>query len=100
MQPRPATIVNTIAATVPFSNPGLHYAELKPEIDAAMQRVLASGWYILGAELEAFEAEYAAYCGAAHAVGVASGLDALQLSLMALGIVAGDEVIVPANTYI
>jgi dTDP-4-amino-4,6-dideoxygalactose transaminase len=85
---------------VPFSNPGLQYVELKAEIDAAMQRVLASGWYILGQELEAFEAEYAAYCGARHAVGVASGLDALQLALRALDIGAGDEVIVPANTYI
>ncbi|MDB5797083.1 MAG: aminotransferase [Paucimonas sp.] len=89
-----------LAAAVPFSDPGLQYIELRQEIDQAMHRVLASGWYILGEELEAFESEYAAWCGARHAVGVASGLDALQLSLLALGVVAGDEVIVPANTYI
>lgn len=76
------------------------YAELKPEIDAAVQRVLDSGWYILGAEVEAFEAEWAAYCGAKHAVSVGNGLDALHLALLAMDVGAGDEVIVPTNTYI
>jgi len=71
---------------------------------AAFARVLDSGWYIMGKELEAFEREYAAYCGTRHCVGVGNGLDALTLTLrawMELGVFApGDEVIVPANTYI
>lgn len=85
---------------VPFLDLKSPYLELKAEIDAAVERVLNSGWYILGEEVEAFECEYAAYCGAAHCVGVANGLDALHLSLLAMGIGSGDEVIVPSNTYI
>ncbi len=69
-------------------------------IEAAMQRVLQSGWYILGEETAAFERELAAYCGVRHCIGVANGLDALQLALRGLGIGAGDEVLVPANTFI
>ena len=76
------------------------YAELKPEIDAAVARVLESGWYILGEEVEAFESEYAAWTDAAYCVGVANGLDALALALRAVGVRSGDEVIVPSNTYI
>jgi dTDP-4-amino-4,6-dideoxygalactose transaminase len=67
---------------------------------AAFDRVLHSGWFILGGETEAFEREWADYCGAAHSVGVANGLDALTLSLRALDIGDGDEVLVPSNTYI
>ena len=71
---------------------------------AAFTRVVDSGWYVLGKEVEAFEREYAAYCGTQHCVGVGNGLDALTLTLRAwleLGVMAaGDEVIVPANTYI
>jgi dTDP-4-amino-4,6-dideoxygalactose transaminase len=74
------------------------YAELRAEIDAAMERVLRRGWFVLGAEGEAFEAEWAAYCGTAHAVGVGNGTDAIQLVLRAAGIGPGDEVIVPALT--
>lgn len=74
----------------------LHQAEY----EAAALRALRSGWYILGRECEAFEQEFADYVGAKYAVGVASGLDALTLALRAAGIGAGDEVIVPANTYI
>ena len=74
------------------------------EISAAIQRVLDSGWYLLGAEVSSFEEEFAEYCGAKHCLGVANGLDALILILMGyreLGVMqAGDEVIVPANTYI
>jgi dTDP-4-amino-4,6-dideoxygalactose transaminase len=69
-------------------------------LEAAQQRVLRSGWYILGEETAAFEAEFAAWCGARHCVGVANGLDALVLILRALDIGAGDEVIVPAHTFI
>lgn len=86
--------------TIPFLDLRAAYLELKPEIDAAIARVLDGGWYILGSEVEAFEAEFAAYSGAAHAVGVANGLDALTLALRALDIGPGDEVIVPSNTYI
>jgi dTDP-4-amino-4,6-dideoxygalactose transaminase len=73
-----------------------HAADLREAFD----RVLDSGWYILGQELAAFEREYADYCEARECVGVANGLDALMLSLRVLDIGAGDEVIVPSNTYI
>ena len=85
---------------IPFLDLGRAYHELKPEIDAAVSRVLESGCYILGPEVEAFETEWAAYCEAKHAVGLANGLDALTLALRALNIGPGDEVIVPSNTYI
>ena len=85
---------------VPFLDLGASYRELKSEIDSAISRVLDSGWYILGPEVEAFEAEWADYCEANYAVGLANGLDALILSLRALEVGPGDEVIVPSNTYI
>jgi dTDP-4-amino-4,6-dideoxygalactose transaminase len=76
----------------------------EPEISQAIQRVLDSGWYLLGEELESFEQEFASYCGVKNCVGVANGLDALILILRAykeMGIFSrGDEIIVPANTYI
>lgn len=87
-------------AKIPFLDLGEQVRELRAEIDAAIARVLSSGWYLLGPELEAFEAEWAAYTGSRYAVGVANGLDALHLSLRAFGIGNGDEVIVPSNTYI
>ena len=76
------------------------YLELKQELDEAIARVVSSGWFIGGPEVDQFEAEYAAYCGANHAVGVANGLDALHLALRAMDVGPGDEVIVPSNTYI
>jgi dTDP-4-amino-4,6-dideoxygalactose transaminase len=85
---------------VPFLDMKAPYLELKAEIDEALHRVASSGWFVLGEEVDAFEEEYAAYCGAKHAVGVANGLDALHLTLLAMGVGAGDEVIVPSNTYI
>lgn len=85
---------------IPFLDLKAAYLELQPGIDTAIKRVLDSGWYILGEEVESFEQEYAAYCEAQHCVGVANGLDALHLALLALGVGAGDEVIVPSNTYI
>lgn len=85
---------------LPFLNLRDAYLELKREIDAAVLNVLDSGWYIGGAEVSAFEAEWAKFCGASHAVGVANGLDALILSLRALGVGEGDEVIVPSHTFI
>jgi dTDP-4-amino-4,6-dideoxygalactose transaminase len=74
--------------------------ELRAELDAAYGRVMDSGWFLLGRELEAFEREYAASVGVKHCVGVANGLEALQLVLMARGVGPGDEVIVPSNGYI
>ena len=85
---------------IPFLDLHSAYSELKLDIDASVLRIFESGWYILGPEVEAFEAEWASYCGAQHAVGLANGLDALTLSLRALDIGPGDEVIVPSNTYI
>lgn len=85
---------------VPFLDLRAAYLELKTEIDAAVSRTLDSGWYILGPEVDAFEAEFAAYCEAKHAIGVANGLDALHLALLAMDVGPGDEVIVPSNTYI
>jgi dTDP-4-amino-4,6-dideoxygalactose transaminase len=74
--------------------------ELKAEIDEALARVLDSGWYLLGEELEAFEHEFAEYVGVKYCVGVGNGLDALHLALRSLGVSPGDEVLVPSNTYI
>src|SRR6185369_12956294 len=85
---------------IPFLDLKAAYLELREELDAAYHRVMESGWYILGQEVEAFEQEFAAYCGAAHAIGVGNGLEALHLILRAYDIGPGDEVIVPANTYI
>jgi dTDP-4-amino-4,6-dideoxygalactose transaminase len=85
---------------IPFLDLGAAYRELQTEIDAAVARSLASGYYIGGPEVEAFEYEFATYCEATHAVGVANGLDALHLALRAMDVGPGDEVIVPSNTYI
>ena len=75
-------------------------AELRVELEEACRRVAESGWYILGPEVEAFEREFAAYCGVDHCVGVGNGLDALQLILRGYRIGPGDEVLVPAHTFI
>ena len=85
---------------VPFLDIKAAYTELQPEIDAAIKRVLDSGWYILSEEVDHFEQDFALFCEAKQCVGVANGLDALHLALLALGVGAGDEVIVPSNTYI
>jgi dTDP-4-amino-4,6-dideoxygalactose transaminase len=76
------------------------YEQIKPELDAAFLRAIERGDYILGEDTEAFEQEFAAYLGVPHCVGVGDGTDALCLALRALGVGAGDEVIVPANTFI
>ncbi len=75
------------------------YKKIKPEIDAAIQRVMESGQYILGKEVTAFEQEMAAYLSVRHAVGCASGTDALQIALMALGVGPGDEVVTTPFTF-
>ncbi len=76
------------------------YQELQTELDAAYRRVMESGWYILGEEVDSFEKDFSAFCQTKHCMGVANGLDALHLILRAYGIGEGDEVIVPSNTYI
>jgi dTDP-4-amino-4,6-dideoxygalactose transaminase len=85
---------------IPFATLAPQTQALRPELDAAISRVLDSGWYVLGEEGAAFEREFAAYLGAEQVVGVANGTDALQLILMAHGIGPGDEVILPANTCV
>ena len=82
------------------SNPHAQYLALREEIDAAIRRVLDSGWYILGEEVAAFEAEFAAYLGIEHAVGVGSGTEAIHLALAACGIGRGDEVITVSHTAV
>jgi dTDP-4-amino-4,6-dideoxygalactose transaminase len=85
---------------VPFLDVKGASEELQGDLLAAADRVIRSGSYVLGEEVERFETEFAAYVGARHCIGVGNGLDALHLSLRAAGIGAGDEVIVPTNTYI
>ena len=85
---------------IPFLDLKHSYLELKKELDSAFQRVMDSGWYIHGAELKAFESEFADYCNVKYCIGVGNGLDALHLILRAMDIGAGDEVIVPSNTFI
>lgn len=107
--PSPTTAVSTAAvsttarataAPVPFVDLATQHAALRGEIDAAIARVIDEGQFVLGEVVARFEAEFAAYCGARFAVSVASGLDALTLALVALGIGPGDEVITAANTFI
>jgi dTDP-4-amino-4,6-dideoxygalactose transaminase len=85
---------------IPQANPGAGYRELQTEIDAAVARALASGWYILGGEGRAFEAEYAAWLGTARAVGCGNGTDALALVLRGLGVGAGKSVITVSHTAV
>ncbi|MDZ7374211.1 MAG: DegT/DnrJ/EryC1/StrS family aminotransferase [candidate division KSB1 bacterium] len=85
---------------VPFVDLRVQYRNLRAEIDSALARVLERCDFILGSEVENFERRFAEYLGVAHAVGVSSGLDALHLALRTLGIGPGDEVIIPANTFV
>src|SRR4051794_22419317 len=85
---------------IPFNNLKPLHDQLKDELDAASNRVLNSGWYILGPELEVFEAAFATYHHAAYAVGVGNGTDAIELALRAAGIGPGDEVITVAHTAV
>jgi dTDP-4-amino-4,6-dideoxygalactose transaminase len=86
--------------TVPFLDLGAAYRELQTDLESAILASLRTGWYIGGQDVEAFESEFATFTETKHCVGVANGLDALHLALLALGVGAGDEVIVPSNTYI
>lgn len=85
---------------VRFLDVGATYRELAEGMDGAYRRVMRSGWYILGSEVEDFERAFAAYCGIDHAVGVGTGLDAIVLALRSLGVGTGDEVVVSAHTFI
>ena len=89
-----------VSMRVPFVNLKKQYSSIKAEVDASIARVLDSGNFILGGEVEAFEKEFASYCGAKHAVCVSSGTEALYLSLLAAGVKRGDEVITAANTAV
>ncbi len=85
---------------VRFGDLRREYAEIQAELDTAVQRVLRSGWFILGRELERFEQAFAAYLGVGHCVGCASGTEAIALALMAAGVEPGDEVITVAHTAV
>lgn len=100
LRPAPLNEPSGAGGRVPFLDLRAAYLELRDELDAALLRVADSGWYLLGAELQSFEEEFAAFVGTKHCVGVANGLDALHLSLLALGVGPGDEVLVPSNTYV
>src|SRR5262249_31268935 len=86
--------------SVPFVDLAAQYASIALELEAASRRVLSSTEYILGREVGLFEAEFAAFCGCRHAIGVDSGTSALELALRACGIGEGDQVITAANTFI
>ena len=85
---------------IKFLDLGKINERFRAEIDAAVKRVLDSGWYLLGTEIERFEQAFATYCGVKYCIGVANGLDALKLIIKAYGFGPGDEIVVPANTYI
>ncbi len=85
---------------LPFLDLELTHQHCRSELDLAYQRVMNANWFIMGQELAAFESEFAAYCEAEHCIGVGNGLEAIVLILKAMGIGRGDEVIVPANTFI
>ena len=85
---------------VPFVMLSKYYQAYKEEIDRAFQNVMEEGNYILGKEVARFELNIADFCGSRNAISCANGLDAIYLALEAMGIGQGDEVIVPANTYI
>jgi len=87
-------------ANIPLVDLRAQHAALRGELEEAVKRVLSSAAFVLGEEVEAFEREFASFCGTKHAVGVGSGLDALRLILHALGTGEGDEVVLPANTFI
>ncbi len=89
-----------LIVSIPAVDLAEQYRRLQTDIDAAVSRVLAGGWYLLGQETRAFEAEFAAYGGAQHGVAVASGTDALALALRAVGVGPGDEVITVSHTAV
>ena len=89
-----------MTSEIPFLELRPGYDELRSQFDEAYHRVMDSGWYLFGRELEAFESEFSQYCGVKHCIGVGNGLDAISLILRGYGIGIGDEVIVPSHTFI
>lgn len=85
---------------IPFGNLKRQYEQLREQIDAATREVYESGWFILGSQVQNFEAKFAEYCGANYAIGVGSGTEALHLALIACGVRPGDEVITVSNTCV
>src|SRR3954452_23736475 len=92
--------ISTAMTTIPFVDLGRQHGPIQDALRAAFARVLGASSYILGEEVARFEEEFAAYCGARHCVGVASGTAALTIATLAAGLRPGDEVIVPAHTFI
>jgi dTDP-4-amino-4,6-dideoxygalactose transaminase len=86
--------------TIPFVSLARQNESIRDRLDDAYRRVMESGWFILGAELEAFEEEFAQHSEVKYCIGVGNGLDALHFLLLAYGVGPGDEVIVPSNTFI
>lgn len=97
---RPTAVIQPAAMNIPLVDVHAQYLELKSAIDGAIERVLASGQFILGPEVAAFERGFADFVGAGEAVGVASGTAAIQLALLACGVGPGDEVITTPHTFI
>ena len=93
-------MTTTTTEPVPLVDLGLQHAQIADEVTHGMQRVLDTGAFVLGPDVTAFEQEFATYCGTGRCVGVANGTDAVELALRAAGIQAGDEVIIPANTFV
>ena len=85
---------------IPFLDLKSINEQIRPNIESAIQRVLDSGWYLLGEECSEFESQFSVYCGVKHCIGCANGLDALKLIIQSYGFGVGDEIIAPANTYI
>jgi dTDP-4-amino-4,6-dideoxygalactose transaminase len=95
-----ATTSPATTATIPFVDLRASHAEVAAEVTEGFERVLADSAYIKGADVEAFEQEFAAFTGVSHCVGVANGTDALELALRAAGVTAGSRVLLPANTFV
>ena len=85
---------------IPLVDLAIQHSQIADEVNEGFQRVMAEGSYVLGPEVAAFEREFAEFCGVAHCVGVANGTDALEIALRAAGVGSGDEVVLPANTFI
>ena len=94
------TVAASATAAIPWASPAAQYRAHRKAIQTAIARVLDSGFFVLGEEVESFERAFAAYCGVGHGVGVASGTDALEIALRALGIGPGDEVITVSHTAV
>ena len=95
-----ASVAASSGAPIPWASPAAQYRAHQKTIQAAIARVLDNGHFVLGEEVEAFERAFAQYCGVAHGIGVASGTDALELAMRALGVGPGDEVITVSHTAV